>query len=791
MKPRSYLLLLTIAVVAWAGPASLRAVDVRPVGVIEQLAYSGVRSYGRTSHYILTEDVAAAGVNSPRITLDPGIPPYLVFVPCREYVERVRGALTVLLDDDGVFLTQLTAAQAGRVRLLGGELFRLPDKPLPVYLPGPVEFPRTAFVDTFIQRLIARVNPDSIHDRIQSLQSLVTRYSPTDSCRAAEQHVADYFTWLGMDSVALDSYVVEGDTWRNVVGVRRGRVSPEKLIIICGHMDDYSETPDSFAPGAEDNASGTVMALEAARVLAHESFDMTVMFIAFTGEEEGIWGSYYFAGKMRAMNADIVAALNFDMIAWPGGSFGVAIHGDTASRNLGLYEARMASLYTPLAHSVDNEQYGSDQLAFEYYGYKSTAGAEYGDFYPYYHTTADTIGNCSMPLAAEVCKMAVATAASLALAPAAPEDFTLQDAGVGNTLAASWHPGSSPDVAGYKVAWGTEPQTYTDSAMLGLITSYSITNLQNGTRYYATVMAVDSAGHEGYPAPEQSAVPGLVPFPPANVVALPTYYGMAFTWLTNRERDLAGYNLYRSTVSGSGYERVNSALIADTTFRDSGLQSDTMYYYVVTAVDTTGNESGHSAEVRGKPVTLDHGILLVDETRDGSGRPGSPSDEQQDAFYHLLLHGARFTDRDVASQGIPMAGDVGPYSTIVWHADDYTQMLVKEAVPGLANYLTQGGRMWYVGWQPVRGLMGSSTHYPYTFLPGEFPYDYLHLSGASQDQSPEFIGAAGQAGYPGISTDSAKMVAAAHGRLSFGDVLYPRDADIVLTFNWLFGDLSG
>jgi len=233
--------------------------------------------------------------------------------------------------------------------------------------------------------------------------------------------------------------------------------------------------------------------------------------------------------------------------------------------------------------------------------------------------------------------------------------------------------------------------------------------------------------------------------------------------------------------------RINPSLLGDTTCRDSGLLSDTMYYYVVTAVDSSANESDSSLAARGKPTSLDHGILLVDETRNGTGQPGNPSDAQQDAFYHAALRGYTFTDWDVATDSVPLAGDVGPYSTIVWHADDYSQQEIRPALPGLANYLALGGRLWLVGWKPVVALMGSGT-YPFTFSAGQFPYDYLHLAAAEQSVLPDFVGATGTLGYPNVSVDSTKATPSLHGRLPYIDVLLPRDAETVLTFNSFSGD---
>jgi centrosomal CEP192-like protein/ASPM-SPD-2-Hydin domain-containing protein/HYDIN/CFA65/VesB family protein/transmembrane protein TMEM131 len=60
---------------------------------------------------------------------------------------------------------------------------------------------------------------------------------------------------------------------------------------------------------------------------------------------------------------------------------------------------------------------------------------------------------------------------------------------------------------------------------------------------------------------------------------------------------VAGYNVYRSTVNGSSYAKVNSALVAGSSFSDASVQSGQTYYYVATAVDGSGNESVYSNEV--------------------------------------------------------------------------------------------------------------------------------------------------------------------------------------------------
>jgi hypothetical protein len=146
-----------------------------------------------------------------------------------------------------------------------------------------------------------------------------------------------------------------------------------------------------------------------------------------------------------------------------------------------------------------------------------------------------------------------------------------------------------------------------------------------------------------------------------------------------------------------------------------------------------------------------------------------------------MLDGFTYTDWDATELGVPLAGDVGPYSTIAWHGDDYSQQQVLPAVDGIANYMTYGGRLWLVGWKPVLGLVGSGQ-YPFTFGPGQFAYDYLRITTGFNQSWFDFPGATGFSGYPDVSVDSAKMYASAHGRLPYVDAFAVRDADTVLRF---------
>ena len=68
---------------------------------------------------------------------------------------------------------------------------------------------------------------------------------------------------------------------------------------------------------------------------------------------------------------------------------------------------------------------------------------------------------------------------------------------------------------------------------------------------------------------------------------------VSLSWIASTST-VTGYNVYRSTSNGSGYVKINTSLVSGLTYTDSSVTSGTTYFYVTTAVDSSGNESGFS-----------------------------------------------------------------------------------------------------------------------------------------------------------------------------------------------------
>ena len=90
---------------------------------------------------------------------------------------------------------------------------------------------------------------------------------------------------------------------------------------------------------------------------------------------------------------------------------------------------------------------------------------------------------------------------------------------------------------------------------------------------------------------------------------------VSLDWSDNSESDLAGYNVYRSTTFGGNFSKLNALLLSDSNYTDNNVINGTSYYYVVTAADTSTNESGYSSQVSAMPLAA--GSITIQEDTTG------------------------------------------------------------------------------------------------------------------------------------------------------------------------------
>ena len=266
--------------------------------------------------------------------------------------------------------------------------------------------------------MVDSVRADSVLASVRRLQDFKSRVASHDSCFAAAEWILAKFRSYGMDSVYRDTFTdtIIGPVAPNIVGIKRGTLHPDSCYIVTsGHFDAayHSGRPDT-APGADDNASGTVAVLEAARIMRKYRFEHNIRFIAFSAEEFGMQGSGYYTYRARQRGDYIHAALNFDMIGY------VDIEPESVEVG-GNNEAFIdhfiacADTYTTL---LTNKQPGlliGDAVHLAYVSSRVLSMIEdWPHHNPYYHTPADTIGAGfnNLPFCTEVIKAGIGTLAS-------------------------------------------------------------------------------------------------------------------------------------------------------------------------------------------------------------------------------------------------------------------------------------------------------------------------------------------------------------------------------------------
>ncbi len=268
--------------------------------------------------------------------------------------------------------------------------------------------------------MTAQISPTRLNDTLSRLEAFGTRWTYSRDIAKVPEWIHGQFEALGYTSASETRYqefdIPGGGRQRNVLcGTRADSAG---FVLVCAHYDSLSETPATIAPGADDNASGIAVLLEVAGILRAVQLRRGVLFAAFGGEEQGLFGSVACAEIAAQESWPIDVVINLDMIAYqdrtrrghviveydqgnrhPGN--------DAAAKAYGLLMAQAAADYTSL--TVEHTDiWNSDYIPFEAKGFACIGVYEAGDN-PSYHQSTDTVNNVDMLHLEEVAKMVLAT----------------------------------------------------------------------------------------------------------------------------------------------------------------------------------------------------------------------------------------------------------------------------------------------------------------------------------------------------------------------------------------------
>ena len=265
-------------------------------------------------------------------------------------------------------------------------------------------------------------------------RQLRSRYSWSTNGRRSEQYVFEQLQAMGYEPTYHSYTTPYGDVWRNIITDIPGRVAPDRLILVVGHLDSISyptSNAPSNAPGADDNGTGSASLLAMAELLKKQPFNYTLRFVWFTGEEMGYWGSKPYVKTLVNQQAEVVAAINLDMIGYDGDSDRVVeLHTGVEEDNKRLGDHLIAAnalydLDLVLERKTTSAARFSDHQSFWNQGYTSLLLIEnffddssediHGrDRNPAYHSTSDKVDLVDFEYVTDIARMAMASAMHLA-----------------------------------------------------------------------------------------------------------------------------------------------------------------------------------------------------------------------------------------------------------------------------------------------------------------------------------------------------------------------------------------
>ncbi len=426
-------------------------------------------------------------------------------------------------------------------------------------------FAQTTIVrDAAIENMVKEVSADSLKAYITTMVSFGTRNTqsmqtnPKRGIGAARNWVLTKFNQFAIPSngrftAFIDTTTLQPDNKRidtptllgNVVATLKGSdPNDNRIFIISGHLDNMrtsvkDRTGD--APGANDDASGVAAVLECARIMSKRNFAATIIFVAVSGEEQGLLGAYYMAGKARKENWNIEAVLNNDIMGSNNSnetnitdntkirvfSEGLpafeteknaktirqlGLENDGKSRQLARYTKEIGERYVDNLNVVmiyRNDRFlrGGDHTAFVDNGYAAVRFTEMNENYYHQHQDVrkengiqygDLLEFIDFEYLRKNTAMNLSCLANLAKAPAMPQDVKIDVKKLGNTSFLFWKAPATGNTKGYYVMMRETTSAVWQKKIF--TTDTQIVLPYSKDNYFFAVQSVNADGNESLPA---------------------------------------------------------------------------------------------------------------------------------------------------------------------------------------------------------------------------------------------------------------------------------------------------
>ncbi|WP_276498357.1 M28 family metallopeptidase [Pontibacter litorisediminis] len=418
--------------------------------------------------------------------------------------------------------------------------------------------------DDDIKKMINQISAENLEQLVRKMVSFGTRHtlssttSKKEGIGAAREWVKSEFEKYaqasgGRMTVEMDKFVVKADGRRvpqdtemaNVMAILKGTdPNDDRVIIVGGHLDSRATDvmdAKSKAPGANDDASGVAMVMEMARVMASQKFPATLVFVAFQGEEQGLYGSSHLAERAKKEGWNLVAMQNNDIV---GNSFSaesglhdntrvrifsegtpvneseeqarlrrtLGTENDSPSRNLARYMELVGEKYVDqmdvvLVHRADRFLRGGDHTPFNRQGFAAVRMSEMNEDFDHQHQdvrkeNGKQYGDLPEFMDFEYLRkntaVNLASMASLGWAPAAPEKVGVLTSNLTNKTDLQWQaPAKGGKPAGYYVLMRETNSSNWEKRFY--VTETNATLPYSKDNYFFAVQSVDKEGHASLP----------------------------------------------------------------------------------------------------------------------------------------------------------------------------------------------------------------------------------------------------------------------------------------------------
>ena len=422
--------------------------------------------------------------------------------------------------------------------------------------------------DPEIAKMVSEVSADSLKSYIYTLVGFGTRNTlstQTDSKRgigAARNWVLKKFNEFAKNSggrmtAMIDTTTLQPDGKRVDVPLLLGNVmatlkgtdpNDDRIFIISGHLDNMrtsvmDRTGD--APGANDDASGTSAVLECARIMSRHSFPATIIFVAVSGEEQGLLGANFLAQKAKTQNWNVEAMLNNDIVGSNNSnetniidntkirvfSEGIpayeteknivtirsmGLENDGKSRQLARYvkeigERYVDNLVVVMVYRSDRFLRGGDHLPFLQNGFAAIRFTEMNENFTRQHQDVrmengiqygDLPEHIDFEYLRKNSAMNLSNLANLAKAPSMPAEVKITMKGLSNSTLLSWDAPKTGKVSGYYILMRETTSPVWQKKIF--TTETTMTLPYSKDNYFFALQSVNESGNESLPV-----VPGV------------------------------------------------------------------------------------------------------------------------------------------------------------------------------------------------------------------------------------------------------------------------------------------